>query len=182
MNGGIHMTTTTRYDSPLGTMLLAADSEGLTGLWFEGAKRFAQGLDGTCRAGETPVLTETKRWLEQYFQGRRPETCPPLRPMGTAFQRAVWRMLFEIPYGQTTTYGTIAQRLARQRGNSRLSAQAVGGAVSRNPISILIPCHRVLGADGRLTGYAGGLERKAALLALERRGVGRETDGDEQKT
>ncbi|MGN0774598.1 MAG: methylated-DNA--[protein]-cysteine S-methyltransferase [Candidatus Ventricola sp.] len=156
-----------RYASPLGGMLLAADDAGLTGLWFEGQKHFARSLGGAHEEREIPLFDDVKRWLDQYFSGREPDFMPPLHPAGTVFQREVWAILCAIPYGETTTYGAIAAQLARQRGLAHMSAQAVGGAVGRNPISVIVPCHRVLGADGSLTGYAGGIERKRRLLALE---------------
>ena len=139
--------------SPLGGILLAADELGLTGLWFTDAKYFGAGLPASAAEADTPILTEA--------------ALPPLHPSGSPFRRAVWDILLTIPYGETTTYGAIAQQLAAQRGLAHLSAQAVGGAVGHNPISILIPCHRVIGADGSLTGYAGGMEKKRALLELE---------------
>jgi methylated-DNA-[protein]-cysteine S-methyltransferase len=126
----------------------------------------AYALEGQ-QPGNDPVLDAAQAWLEDYFVGKRPEPARlPLNPKGTEFQKAVWRLLLEIPYGQVTTYGALAAKLAQERGG-RMSAQAIGGAVGRNPISIIIPCHRVIGADGRLTGYAGGLWRKEALLRLE---------------
>lgn len=155
-----------RYDSPLGRILLAADGEGLTGLWFEGQKYYAAGLEAEHEERETPILRSAKAWLDAYFAGIVPKTEVPLHPSGTAFQLAVWSALREIPRGQTVTYGSLAEALTRQRGTPA-SPRAVGGAVGHNPISILIPCHRVLGAGGRLTGYAGGVEKKAALLKLE---------------
>ena len=161
------MQYTWRYASPLGGILLAADDLGLTGLWFEGAKYFALGLGDHHAERQTPVLLETARWLDAYFAGQKPDFLPPLHPMGTDFQKDVWRLLRQIPYGRTATYGEIAAQLAQQRGQAHLSAQAVGGAVGHNRISLLIPCHRVVGADGSLTGYAGGLEKKLCLLALE---------------
>ena len=161
------MIYTTRYDSPLGGILLAADDIGLIGLWFDGETYFADGLPENHEARETPVLRETRRWLDLYFYGHRPQFTPPLHPIGTPFQMKVWRILLEIPYGKTTTYGAIAARIAREEGKARMSAQAVGGAVGHNPISVIVPCHRVLGADGSLTGYAGGIDRKRYLLALE---------------
>lgn len=162
------MICTQRYDSPLGGILLAADESGLTGLWFDGGRYFAEGLSATQLRQETPVLAEAKGWLDIYFTGREPDFRPPLHPTGSPFQQAVWALLLQIPYGQTVTYGQLAARLAVERGLARMSAQAVGGAVGRNRISLIIPCHRVLGADGSLTGYAGGLDRKAKLLAWER--------------
>ena len=155
------MMYTTQYMSPLGNMLLAADASGLTGAWFEGQTYFARSLDAQHQERETSVLTDTKRWLDMYF-------LPPLHPIGSAFQQSVWEMLLQIPYGHTTTYGEIARQLAKKQGISRMSAQAVGGAVGHNPISILIPCHRVVGTNGSLTGYAGGIEKKIQLLTLEK--------------
>ena len=161
------MIYTQHYDSPLGGILLAADESGLTGLWFDGEKHFAEGLPAAHIRRETPILAAAKGWLDIYFTGREPNFLPPLHPAGSLFQQAVWALLLQIPYGQTVTYGQLAARLAAERGLARMSAQAVGGAVGRNRISLIIPCHRVLGADGSLTGYAGGLDRKAKLLAWE---------------
>lgn len=151
----------TRYASPLGTILLAADEEGLTGLWFEGQrgcpnKRLAR------PTGEAPALDAARCWLDAYFCGREPDFTPPLHLTGTPFQLAVWALLRQIPYGRTVSYGELARLLT-----VRSSARAVGGAVGRNPVSLIVPCHRVIGADGSLTGYAGGIDRKRALLALE---------------
>ena len=157
------MIYTTYYFSPLGKIILVSDGAALTEL------DFAEGVP-TASAVRTqkdlPVFEEVSRWLDVYFSGRDPGTLPPLAPHGTAFQQAVWNILRRIPYGTTTTYGRIAAHIAAARGG-RMSAQAVGGAVGRNPISILIPCHRVIGTDGSLTGYAGGLDKKEALLRLE---------------
>ena len=161
------MTYTQHYDSPLGGILLAADEIGLTGVWFDGEKYFADNLPAEHIQKETFILLEAKRWLDIYFTGQEPDFLPPLHPAGSLFQQAVWALLLQIPYGQTVTYGQLAARLAAERGLARMSAQAVGGAVGRNRISLIIPCHRVLGADGSLTGYAGGLDRKAKLLAWE---------------
>ena len=144
---------------------MAADETGLTGLWFSGQKYFS--LPAEKRQRETELLILAKKWLDAYFSGRQPKRPVPLHPMGTAFQMEVWELLREIPYGETRTYGSLAQTLARRRGLAHMSAQAVGGAVGCNPISILIPCHRCIGANGSLTGYAGGLDRKTALLKLE---------------
>lgn len=155
------------YDSPLGKLLLAADDAGLTGVWFEGQKYFAPGLDESWRERETAVFARARRWLDRYFSGREPEDDVPLHLAGTRFQREVWEILRAIPYGQTMTYGAIADQLAKKRGLSRMSAQAVGGAVGHNNLSIIVPCHRVVGSDGSLTGYAGGIERKTFLLNLE---------------
>ena len=153
------MTFTQHYDSPLGSILLTADEMGLTGLWFDGQKHFARGLPAQHTEQDTPVLSEAKRWLDVYFTGREPDFLPALHPMGSAFRRRVWDLLLRVPYGQTVTYG--------QQSLSHMSAQAVGGAVGHNAISIIIPCHRVVGAGGSLTGYAGGIDRKVQLLTLE---------------
>lgn len=172
------MRYTSRCESPLGGILLAADETGLTGLWFQGQKYFAPSLDKAYEAREHPVLAEAKRWLDIYFSGREPDFCPPLHFTGSAFRNEVWELLCGIPYGSTTTYGELAARLARRRGRhadaagpqarpSHMSAQAVGGAVGKNRISILVPCHRVVGANGSLTGYAGGIEKKIRLLEPE---------------
>lgn len=160
-----------RWQSPLGGITLASDGDALTGLWFDGQKYFGAGLSPNAVEGELPVFRQTRRWLETYFAGRAPDFTPPLGPAGTPFRLSVWTVLGKIPYGKTATYGEVARELARVRGMEHTSARAVGGAVGRNPISIIIPCHRVLGQGGALTGYAGGLDRKAALLALERRGA-----------
>ena len=161
------MIYTQHYDSPLGGILLSADETGLTGLWFDGAKYFAKGLPRERTDRETPALLQAKQWLDLYFSGAEPDFTPPLHPAGTAFQQAIWQLLLQIPYGQTATYGELARRLAREKGRETLSAQAVGGAVGHNPISLVIPCHRVVGAGGNLPGYAGGVDKKRALLALE---------------
>ena len=153
------------YASPLGDILLAADGESLTGLWFEGQKFYARGLDTEPEEKSLPVFGQAARWLDLYFSGREPEFTPPLRLTGTPFQRTVWNRLLAIPYGETETYGGLARRC----GLSAVSARAVGGAVGRNPVSVIVPCHRVVGADGSLTGYAGGTDRKTRLLALERK-------------
>lgn len=167
------MTFTQQYDSPLGGMLLAADEIGLTGLWFGGQKYFARGLPAERTERSTPVLTEAKRWLDLYFSGREPDFIPPLHPAGSAFRRAVWQILLQVPYGQTITYGEIARQLAEKRGLARMSAQAVGGAVGHNEVSVIIPCHRVVGTNGSLTGYAGGIGKKVRLLELERADISR---------
>lgn len=194
--------TTQAYASPLGTVVLAADDLGLTGLWFEGQKYFGHfGSTGLAvdrnvadAVGDTGAHEQAHRtagehiaaacvWLNAYFAGKRPPETPLLHLLGTPFQLEVWNLLLAIPYGQTTSYGALAHELERQRVRyadplgqrpdgqypPRTSARAVGGAVGRNPVSIIVPCHRVLGANGSITGYAGGLERKKALLALEQR-------------
>ena len=162
------MTFLTHYDSPLGGVLLAADEIGLTGLWFEGQKYFADNLPAERAERETETLALAKRWLDIYFAGKEPDFMPPLHPVGSPFRRAVWELLLEIPYGQTTTYGELSRRLAAKMGIAHMSAQAVGGAVGHNGISIIIPCHRVVGTGGSLTGYAGGVDKKVKLLELER--------------
>ena len=156
------------YASPLGDILIAADEIDLTGLWFEGQKYFPDALAEAAQDKETPILRSAALWLDGYFRGERPDFTPPLHPSGTPFRRAVWDLLLEIPFGETVTYGDIARRLAAEHHLPGMSAQAVGGAVGHNPISVIIPCHRVVGAGGSLTGYAGGIEKKAYLLALER--------------
>ena len=158
---------TLHYDSPLGGILLAADDVGLTGLWFDGKPYFAEGLDPDHTAQKTPILQQAERWLKVYFSGREPGFTPPLHPMGSPFRQAVWELLLQIPYGQTTTYGALAKQLAEKQGRLRMSAQAVGGAVGHNRIAILIPCHRVVGTNGSLTGYAGGIDKKEKLLRME---------------
>ena len=157
------MMVKTDYASPLGTLTLASDGENLTGLWIAGQKYFAAGTPTNLPArDDLPVFMQVRGWLDRYFAGERPAASElPLAPQGSAFRQGVWRILCEIPYGQTVTYGEIAKRLGVR------SAQAVGGAVGHNPISIIIPCHRVLGSDGSLTGYAGGAQKKIWLLAHE---------------
>ena len=161
------MTFIQHYNSPLGGILLAADEIGLTGLWFNGQKYFARSLPAGYTEQNTPALSEAKRWLEVYFTGKKPDFMPPLHIVGSAFRRAVWEILLQIPYGKTTTYGEIARQLAKKHKLPRMSAQAVGGAVGHNEISIIIPCHRVVGTNGSLTGYAGGIDKKIKLLELE---------------
>lgn len=161
------MQYTDYYQSPLGQILLAADEDGLTGLWLEGQKYFPNQTETEQGMEETAVLKKTKSWLDVYFSGREPEFSVPVHMKGTDFQQSVWRILCEIPYGKTITYGEIARQLAAEQGKRSMSAQAVGGAVGRNSISIIVPCHRVVGANGNLTGYAGGLDRKIKLLELE---------------
>lgn len=156
------------YNSPLGEMLLAADNEGLTGLWFEGQKYYALHLGREYKEYESEFINPAKRWLDEYFSGKEPDFSVPLNPIGTEFQKEVWKILCRIPYGHTVTYGEIARILAKKRGVEHISPQAIGGAVGHNPISIIVPCHRVVGASGSLTGYAGGIDRKLKLLLLER--------------
>lgn len=153
--------------SPIGNMLLAADEIGLTGLWFEGQKYFALYLDKEHEEKEIPLFEKVKQWLAIYFSGKEPDFSVPLHFTGTDFQNKVWKILCTIPYGQTMTYGEIARQIAAEKGLPHMSAQAVGGAVGHNKISILVPCHRVVGTNGSLTGYAGGIEKKVKLLKLE---------------
>lgn len=162
------MTVAVSYPSPLGEMLLTADTAGLTGLWFVGQKYFPQDLEENRQEADLPIFQEVKRWLDIYFSGREPDFVPPLHLTGTPFQETVWDILLTIPYGNTLTYGDIAKQLAQKRGLSHMSAQAVGRAVGRNPVSIIVPCHRCMGSKGQLTGYAGGIDKKKALLALEK--------------
>ncbi|MCM1159547.1 MAG: methylated-DNA--[protein]-cysteine S-methyltransferase [Bacteroidales bacterium] len=161
------MQYTSKYESPLGGIMLAADETGLTGLWFEGQKYFARCLDKENKKKELPVFEQVKKWLDIYFSGNEPDFKLPLHFTGNAFQNEVWEILYQIPYGQTTTYGAIAKQLAKKKGLDRMSAQAVGGAVARNEISVIVPCHRVVGGNGSLTGYAGGIDKKIALLKME---------------
>lgn len=161
------MISVQHYNSPLGGILLAADEIGLTGLWFDGAKYFADNLPTVHTEQETPVLSKARLWLDIYFGGKQPDFLPPLHPIGSEFRLAVWDILLRIPYGQTVTYGEIARQLSKQKGLTRMSAQAVGGAVGHNEISVIIPCHRVVGTSGSLTGYAGGIDKKIKLLELE---------------
>ena len=155
------------YDSPLGGITMASDGKALTGLWFDGQKYFGNGLDKDVRKDILPVFDQTVQWLNIYFSGKAPGFTPPLNMKTTPFRKEVWEILLTIPFGRTMTYGEIADRIAGQNGLSRMSAQAVGGAVGHNAISLIIPCHRVVGANGSLTGYAGGIDKKAKLLALE---------------
>ncbi len=155
------------YVSPLGRLLLSADEIGLTGVWMEKQRYFAHCLEKEYEEKEVPVLLQTKRWLDVYFSGKEPDFSIPLHLIGTDFQKEVWNILCAIPYGQTMTYGEIAKQIAGKRGISRMSAQAVGGAVGHNEISIIVPCHRVVGTNGSLTGYGGGIDRKVKLLTLE---------------
>lgn len=161
------MQYTSTYRSPVGEILMAADDIGLTGLWFEGEKYYASGLDKEHEEKELPVFAETKRWLDMYFTGQEPDFMPPIHMIGTPFQMDVWEILCRIPYGETTTYGEIAKEIAGKRGLPHMSAQAVGGAVGHNDISIIVPCHRVVGKNGSLTGYAGGIDKKMKFLKLE---------------
>ena len=162
----------TYYPSPLGEMRMVADGEGLRGLWFvdapwPGAERLADKAS-TKGSADDPHLRAACRWLDNYFQGLPLPPTPRLHPVGTEFQRLVWRLLLDIPMGQTTSYGALAHEVALRLRRSRMSAQAIGQAVGHNPIAIIVPCHRVVGTHGGLTGYAGGLWRKQNLLDHER--------------
>ena len=159
---------THHYDSPLGGITLASDGEALIGLWFDGQKYFADVLESKNEEKALPVFDEADRWLDIYFSGKAPNFTPPLNMKTTQFRKAVWEIMLTIPYGQTMTYGEIADRIAREKGLSRMSAQAVGGAVGHNSISLIIPCHRVVGTNGSLTGYAGGVDKKVKLLTMEK--------------
>ena len=159
------MIYTYKYHSPLGEITIAANGEALTGLWFDGQKYYGDTLPRQVEVKKLPVFEQTQRWLDTYFQGKIPDFTPPLSWETTPFRKAVWEILLLIPYGQTITYGEIAHRIAKQNGLSKMSAQAVGGAVGHNPISIIVPCHRVVGSGGSLTGYAGGIDEKKKLLA-----------------
>ena len=162
------MQYTSHYRSPIGNILLAADEIGLTGLWFEGQKYFALYLDKEHEEKEIPIFEKVKKWLDIYFAGKEPDFTVPLHFTGTDFQNEVWEILCTIPYGRTMTYGEIAKQIAAKKGLPRMSAQAVGGAVGHNEISVIVPCLRVVGANGSLTGYAGGIDKKIKLLQLEK--------------
>ncbi len=159
----------TAYRSPLGRMTLASDGESLLGLWNEGQKYHGASIPEAMQEKEDiPLFAQTKRWLEDYFSGKQPAPSDlPLAPIGSEFRQSLWRILTQIPYGEWISYGEIAKHLARSMGLASMSAQAVGGAVGHNPISIIIPCHRVLASNGGLTGYAAGLTVKRKLLELE---------------
>ena len=168
MNSETQITFFLNLPSPLGMLHLESDGEALTCVLFEGEQtKHPQGITLE-EAPQLPVFVAARAWLSRYFEGHNPGTPPPVRPQGTPFQLSVWQRLLTIPYGSTTTYGALAAYLAAHNDSGRMSAQAVGQAVGRNPISIIIPCHRVIGTDGTLTGYAGGLDKKTFLLNLER--------------
>lgn len=163
------MVDTICCDSPVGKPFLAGRDKALIGLWIEGQKYFPDSLQEETRENkDSEVLNQARKWLERYFKGEKPAISElPLAPEGSDFRKAVWKILCEIPYGKVMTYGEIARKVAARQGLQRMSAQAVGGAVGHNPISIIIPCHRVVGTDGSLTGYAGGIDKKRKLLAHE---------------
>ena len=155
------------YDSPLGGITLASDGEALTGLWFDGQIYFADTMSDDSKKEELPIFVQTSHWLDSYFSGKEPDFTPRLKMNTTPFRKAVWEILLTIPFGKTMTYGEIAKLIAQNRGISQMSAQAIGGAVGHNSIALIIPCHRVVGSKGNLTGYAGGLDKKVKLLRLE---------------
>ncbi len=155
------------YTSPLGQITLGSNGNELIGLWFDDSKYFGNTLANLYQKKSLPIFDQTKQWLDCYFSGKEPDFTPALKLIGSPFQISVWQILLQIPYGQMMTYGEIAKILAHERGIKSLSAQAVGGAVGRNPISLIIPCHRIIGSNGNLTGYAAGLDKKAYLLNLE---------------
>ena len=159
----------TNYKSIFCTLTICSDGMSVVGLWTENQKYFAAGIkESMTQKADLDIFNKTKFWLDQYFSRKQPKILDiPLSPQGSEFQQAVWKLLCEIPYGETTTYGQIAQKLAKQLQKTKISPRAVGNAISRNPISIIIPCHRVIGANGSLTGYAGGINLKKKLLELE---------------
>ena len=161
------MTHTASYQSPFGPITLASDGNALIGLWFEGQRHYGSTLgDGLLRTTDDVIL-KTCRWLDSYFSGRCPTFTPPLKLEATPFRQCIYRLLLQVPYGTTASYGEIAHRYAQQYGKSLPAYQAVGSAIGRNPISVIVPCHRIIGSHGRLGGYAGGLEIKQQLLQLE---------------
>ena len=155
------------YSSPLGGITLASNGTHLIGLWFDGQKYFADTLQNPVQEESLPIFKDTCRWLDMYFSGKKPSFTPPIQMRTTPFPKQVWEILLQIPYGHTMTYGEISDKIAKEKGIKKMSAQAVGGAVGHNSISLIIPCHRVVGANGNLTGYAGGLDKKIYLLKLE---------------
>lgn len=161
------MDYTMHYESPLGGITMASDGEALCGLWFDGQKYFAAGLSQDHEEKELPIFRQAVRWLDVYFSGKEPDFTPPLTMRTTEFRKIVWKIMLSIPYGKTMTYGEIASKVAEMKGLRGMSAQAVGGAMGHNAISLIIPCHRVVGSNGALTGYAGGIDRKLKLLKLE---------------
>lgn len=160
----------TDYESPLGRVTLASDGESIVGLWLEGQKYFGDTVNGEMhREDRLAIFTKTRDWLDRYFRGEKPAIAEILlAPAGNRFRQEVWKILCDIPYGEVMTYGAIARMIAERLGREKMSAQAVGGAVGHNPVSIIIPCHRVVGANGSLTGYAGGIRTKIRLLEHEK--------------
>lgn len=159
------------YHSPLGEITLGSDGKALTGLWFDGQKYFGSTLTSNCEQKALPIFEQTTQWLDIYFGGKEPDFTPPLSLQMSSFGKTVCEIMLTIPFGHTLTYGQIANIIAKQMGIPRMSAQTVGGAVGHNPISLIIPCHRVVGANHRLTGYAGGIDKKIQLLTLERANI-----------
>lgn len=162
------MTYTYHYNSPLGGITMASDGTALTGLWFDGQKCFADTVLEEHIEKSLPIFDDVSKWLDIYFGGKEPDFMPLVTFETTPFRKAVWDILVTIPYGKTMTYGEIADIIAGQKGIDKMSAQAIGGAVGHNPVSIIIPCHRVVGTGGSLTGYAGGIDKKIQLLKLEK--------------
>ncbi|MDR3242912.1 MAG: methylated-DNA--[protein]-cysteine S-methyltransferase [Clostridiales Family XIII bacterium] len=158
---------TYEYDSRIGKITMASDGVSLTGLWFDGQKYFAGATEPHNEAKSPPVFENVRTWLDCYFSGEKPDFTPPISMNGSPFRMSVWKILREIPYGEMITYGDIAKEIAAQNGKEKMSARAVGGAVGHNPISIIVPCHRVIGKNGNLTGYGGGIDMKIQLLSLE---------------
>lgn len=159
---------TYHYDSPLGGITVASDGTALIGLWFDGQKYFADTITKEATEKSLPIFDETSKWLDIYFGGKEPDFTPPIVMKTTPFRKSVWEVMLTIPYGKTMTYGEIADIIAKQKGIAKMSAQAVGGAVGHNSVSLIIPCHRVVGSNGSLTGYAGGIDKKVQLLKLEK--------------
>ena len=160
----------TTYNSPVGEITIACDEqEKIVGLWLVGQKHFGGTIDSEIvENNELKIFKVTKNWLDRYFKGEKPAISElPLAPIGNEFRQRVWQLLCEIPYGEVRTYGDIAKIIAKEQGKTKMSAQAIGGAVGHNPISIIVPCHRVVGSNGSLTGYAGGIEKEIQLLKLE---------------
>lgn len=165
----VTMIFTTKIASPVGNLVAASDGENLVGLWVEGQKYFMATVNENQKEqNDLPVFKQARTWLNTYFKGEDPGLIPPIELAGTDFRKHVWDLLLDIPYGELTTYGEIAQKLAASRGVEKMSARAVGGAVGHNPLLIMVPCHRVVGADGNLTGFGGGMQCKIELLKLEK--------------
>lgn len=162
------MDYTWHYKSPLGGITLASDGEALVGLWFDRQKYYADVLDAEHQEKRLPVFEDACRWLDIYFSGKAPGFTPKLNMRTSSFRKRVWEIILTIPFGQTMTYGEISTQIAKEKGMKQMSAQAVGGAVGHNSISLIIPCHRVVGTGGRLTGYAGGIDKKVRLLQMEK--------------
>lgn len=162
------MIYTNYYNSPIGRITMASEGTALIGLWFEGQRYFADSIKEECTEKDLDIFDDTSRWLDIYFSGKEPDFTPKILITGTPFRKSVAEIMLTIPYGKTMTYGEIANVIAKEKGIAKMSAQAVGGAVGHNSISIIIPCHRVVGTNGSLTGYAGGLDKKIQLLKLEK--------------